>query len=236
MINPKVLITLKKGGLMKKIALCALLFAFLFLLIPQAEAKSPYSAKYTNMSRITLTGEITDVQHEKFMLDYGDGVITVEMDDWDSYDEADYFSPGERVTVFGVIDNDWYHKKTIEADSVYAYQRDTFYDANPIDEEDTTIWRVSYANTYKPTIMDGTWLTVIGKVKSINGNEFMLDTGIRNLQVDTDPLGYNPFDDIGIQKIIPGDVVKVSGKLDKDLFERNEIQAQQLTTIHSKNR
>jgi len=63
------------------------------------------------------------------------------MDDWDWFDEASRLNAGEKVTVYGRIDDGLYETRTIEADSVYVYERNTYYYANDADEE-------SYYYTY----------------------------------------------------------------------------------------
>ncbi len=67
-----------------------------------------------------------DSSFERFRLDYGEGLIAVEMDDWDWYDEANPIKPGDRVNVYGRIDADLHQKRTIEADSVCVFDRNTY--------------------------------------------------------------------------------------------------------------
>lgn len=196
----------------------------LVLTASAAEAKrSPYTKP--DRSWITLTGNVVDSDYERFRLDYGEGLITVEMDDWDWYDEADHILPGDRVTVYGRIDADLYEKRTIEADSVYVYDRNTYYYANDADEEGF----VYYSNFV--AIPDGTWMSVSGTVASIDGRELVLDTGVSKIQVDTINMPYNPLDEVGYQKIKKGDRISVWGRLDLDFFEKREIQADSIVTL-----
>ena len=201
-----------------------------------AENKNPYSKRYTDNSYITLTGEVTQQIGQQFMLDYGNGIITVEFDDWDSFNEAQYINPGEKVTVYGDIDQDLFERRKIEASRVYVHEIKTFYDASSADEEWTPVTTVSYIEFYDPYLADGTRVSLTGNVKSINDDEFILDTGIKDIQVDTDLMSYNPLDKKGIQQIKTGDKVKVMGKLDKNLFERNEIQANSIITLKTNNK
>jgi len=71
-----------------------------------AGAESPHAK--VDESWISLTGDVVDSSFEQFRLDYGEGLITVEMDDWDWYDEADHVRAGDRVTVYGRMDDALY--------------------------------------------------------------------------------------------------------------------------------
>ncbi|HSN81255.1 MAG TPA: NirD/YgiW/YdeI family stress tolerance protein [Polyangiales bacterium] len=196
----------------------------LMLSTSTAEAKrSPYAKP--DRSWITLTGDVVESSPQQFRLDYGEGLITVEMDDWDWYDEADHIMAGDRVTVYGRIDDDLYQRRTIEADSVYVYDRNTYYYANDADEEDF----VYYSSVV--TIPDGAWTSVNGTVEKIDGRELVLDTGVSKIRVDTINMAYNPLDEVGYQKIKKGDRVSVWGRLDLDFFEKREIQADSIVTL-----
>lgn len=61
-------------------------------------------------------------------------LITVEMDDWDWYAEGAALSEGDRVTVYGFIDDDFYELRSIEASSVYVDDFNTFFYASGLDE------------------------------------------------------------------------------------------------------
>lgn len=187
-----------------------------------AGAESPYAK--VDESWISLTGDVVDSSFEQFRLDYGEGLITVEMDDWDWYDEADHILPGDRVTVYGRIDDGLYERRTIEADSVYVFDRNTFYYASDADEEDLAFFS-------SVVIPDGAWMSVNGTVKKISGREFVLDTGSGTVRIDTILMPYNPLDDVGLQQVSTGDRVLVTGHLDIDFFEKREIQADTIVTL-----
>ncbi|MBO6906560.1 MAG: NirD/YgiW/YdeI family stress tolerance protein, partial [Parvibaculum sp.] len=74
---------------------------------------------------LSLSGNVVDVEGSIFTLDYGEGLVTVEMDDWDWYDETGSLMPGESVVVYGEVDNDLFEQATIEASSVYVSNRNT---------------------------------------------------------------------------------------------------------------
>ena len=193
-------------------------------LLSSAASADPSPLVQKDRSWISLTGHVVDTGVEHFRLDYGEGLITIEMDDWDWYDEASDILTGDRVTVYGRIDDDLYDNRTIEANSVYSFGQNTFHYANDADEEDILFHS-------QPFIPDGTRMSLNGTVAKIDGREFVLDTGARSMRVDTIALGYNPLDDAGHQRISKGDRVLVLGRMDVDFFEKREVQADSIVTL-----
>lgn len=177
-------------------------------------------------SPITLSGTVASSTTERFILDYGEGLIVVEMDDWDWYDEANQLRPGDRVTVYGRLDADAYETRTIEAESVYVFDRRTFYLASDADEEDYLGYGYDWGAP-----AEGTWMTVVGTIEEIQGRELVLDTATSKIRVDTSELGYNPLDEVGLQRLARGDRVSVSGRLDLGFFERKEIVADTIVSL-----
>ncbi len=193
-----------------------------------AHGQDPYEKP--DESWISISGSVAAAADAYFTLDYGDGLITVEMDDWDWYQEGSLISAGENVTVYGRVDDSFYEARTIDADSVYVADRNTYFHANDADEEGDIHYR--YAYYYSPALaVEGSWVTVSGAVKDVTGRELTLDTGVRDIKVDTDEMLYNPFDDVGYQQIDVGDTISVYGQLDDDLFEQREIKAETITSF-----
>jgi len=195
------------------------------LLAANASAQDPYEKP--DGSYISLSGTVTSSTPSSFVLDYGEGLVTVEMDDWDWYGDAYGILPEDDVTVYGYVDDDLYETTTIEASSVYVEDLNTYYYASGADEEST-----AYVST--------TWYdydyTVTGVVDSVNGREFTVDTGTRQMTVDTWQLGYNPLDDEGFLKIEKGDRVTVYGDLDMDVFGDREISAEAIVKLEGEDR
>jgi hypothetical protein len=54
---------------------------------------------------------------------------------------------------------------------------------------------------------------------------------VKKIKVDTTQMFYNPLDDKGLQKLKVGDLVQVTRKLDVNLFAKNEIVAEHVTTL-----
>lgn len=179
-------------------------------------------------SWVSLTGTVAAATDDQFTLDHGDGVIVVEMDDWDRFADGESIHAGETVRVNGRLDKTFLNSRSIEASTVYVFDRNTYYTANAADEE-----RVLNYYVYSAVPADGTWMNVEGTVERIDGREFILDTGISHIEVDTIEMGYNPLDDIGVQRIDVGDQVSVYGEVERHLFDNRELHATAITSFDS---
>lgn len=197
----------------------------LTLLSTSAFAVDPY-AKPDN-SWISISGTVAAPKSDRFMLDYGDGVITVEMDDWDAYGDAYGLMEGDHVTVYGRVDDDLYENASIEAGSVYVEDLNTYYYASSDDEEDAVVWSVSTPVVLNRAIVRGTVTSVAPVV-----GQFTIDTDKQQLTVDTSEMSYNPLDDIGYQQIDVGDRVSVSCTIDHNFFDQRELVASTLVTLN----
>ena len=175
---------------------------------------------------LSLSGSVASAQSEQFMLDYGEGEITVEMDDWDSYGDAWPLDKGDEVTVYGEIDDGLYEEDKIEASSVYVDGLDTFFYASAADEEEIGEWSLDTNAEFGD-------LTYIGTVETVapTTDSFTIDTGAQELTVFTGRLLYDPLDDEGFQKIEPGDRVSVEGDADSDFFGKSDLFADSIVTL-----
>ncbi|MDZ7791443.1 MAG: NirD/YgiW/YdeI family stress tolerance protein [Xanthomonadales bacterium] len=175
---------------------------------------------------ISLSGSVASAQSDQFMLDYGEGEITVEMDDWDSYGDAWPLEEGDEVTVYGEVDDALYEEDKIEASSVYVDGLDTFFYASAADEEEIGEWSLDTNAEFGD-------LTYIGTVETVSPvtDSFTIDTGAQELTVFTGRLLYDPLDDEGFQKIEPGDRVSVEGKVDSDFFGKSDLFADSIVTL-----
>lgn len=179
---------------------------------------------------LSVTGKVVSLAGEEFTLDYGASNIVVEMDDYDWYNE-NVMLPGDRVTVTGRMDNDFYENRKIEASSVYVDSLNEFFYASAADEEDG-----GYAYLIDRAPEDGEWVVMTGEVAEIDGTEMTLDTGILRYRVDADTLNYNPFDRDMLSGVEVGDRVVVSGDMDDaDLFDGREIDATSIITLSRAN-
>jgi len=204
-----------------RVRLVVLIGAAIALTSSAIAAQDPSTAQ--NNSWISLKGTVTSAGPSSFKLDYGSGLIRVEMDDWNWYAASHPILEGDRVTVYGRVDDDLYETASIEASSVYVRNLNTYFYADDVDEEDVVFHPDSAS-------LDND-LQLRGTVADIDGREFTLDTGTKEVKVDTLKMPYNPLDDEGYQKLKEGDFVQVTGNLDVDFFERTEIAADTVTTL-----
>lgn len=184
--------------------------------------QSPYLA--SDGSWITLSGKVTSTTADTFMLDYGNGLVTVEMDDWDWFEESGEVLPGDNVTVYGEVDDDTFEVAKVEASSVYVESLGTYFYASASDEETFSDLDVA------PTVDIGQMI-LTGTVTSIDGSEFTIDSGIQEMTVDTALMPYDPMDNEGYQRIEVGDLISVTGDLEDDTFELSELIADTVVTL-----
>jgi len=186
-----------------------------------AVAQDPYAKP--NNTWIEISGTVESVRADAFVLDYGDGVITVEMDDGDRDADGYKLVPGDVVNVSGMIDDDFYETTTIEAASVFVEKLGTTFYASPIDEEEIS---ASYITPVIPSR-----LMVRGTVTAVNDDDFILNAGLRSVRVDVEEMPYDPLDDQGYQKIEAGDYVRVTGKMDYEFFEGRQLMADSVVVL-----
>ncbi len=189
------------------------------------EKMDPYTM--ADRTWISLSGTAVDTKHEQFTLDYGEGVVLVEMDDWDWYDESAPIMEGDKVRVYGLIDDDLFERTSIEASSVYVENMGTYFYANPADEES-----LEYHDYWiDPSPITIGLTTIRGTVSQIDGREFTIKYGASKLTVDTSSMAYNPLDDLGFQKIEKGDYISVTGHMDFNFWDKNEFMADTIITL-----
>jgi uncharacterized protein YdeI (BOF family) len=169
-------------------------------------------------SWVSISGTIVSTSPESFKLDHGEGVIKVEMDDFDFFQEGRSLLVNDQVIVYGVVDDDFYEKRTIEASSVFVEDLGTHFYANPIDEEDFLTWTAA-------SPIDTGRVEMTGLVTSIDGREFTISNAAHRVQVDTAMMPFNPLDDKGYLRVDVGDWVKVGGTVDRALFDERELSA-----------
>lgn len=194
------------------------------------EAETPQPLPNTNEAAVTapddtfisLRGTIVDARDDSFSLDYGTGTILVEMDDFRFDPDGRPLLENDQVIVYGYVDDDFYESRSIEASSVYVKNLGTQFYANGVDEEDFPVVSVQ---EYSPRI------EMTGEVRQIDGREFQLDTAAGIISVDTQPMYYNPLDDEGFQKLQAGDRVRVSGRLDHELFDGLTLDAEYIVSL-----
>lgn len=169
---------------------------------------------------IVLSGSVGDIRSDEFDLNYGSDKITVELDrfGWDD-DAASYLIKGESVTVRGYIDDNFLEGREIEAYSVSLNDSFVYYYLTDVDPVFVTYY------DKRDTLDEGTFVTATGIVSKSSGDEFTITNKNGSSRVDVSELGYNPFDDEGLQKIEDGDKVFVFGDINNDFYDTKEIMA-----------
>lgn len=173
---------------------------------------------------INLGGEVVSTLPTSFILDYGTGTVTVEMDDWDWYREGKALAEGDEVVVTGRVDNDLYDAKKIEASSVYVKDLNTYFYASGADEENLAVSTVYVTDA--PSYIDST-----GYVTAVEGREFTLGGDQGAIRVDTSQLAENPLDAEGFQQVKVGDRVYVWGDFDLSTRENSELMAKGIVSL-----
>jgi hypothetical protein len=169
---------------------------------------------------ITVTGNISNVTPQGFRIDYGTGVLPVEMDGF-LPTSTEGLRNGDWVTVSGRIDDALWERRSIEASSVYSSRMQERLWANAMDEEgDMLITPIDLPD-------QGDWVGVTGRVISIDimEDEMVVDVGPQTLQVDASGLGQP-------MTATRGDLVSVYGRLDDaDLWDGREIDASSVVIL-----
>ncbi|HAD31806.1 MULTISPECIES: hypothetical protein [unclassified Methylophaga] len=190
------------------------------LLSASAVAENPYAKE--NNSWISINGEVDSVSTDQFELDYGEGNITVVMEDDDR--KGYQLKKGDEVRVSGLMDDNFYNDSVIEAGSVHIKNANTYFYAGAMDEQDVDFTVMS--PILRDTVIKGNITHV-----SLKDEEFTLDTGIQMLTVEVDEMLSNPLDNEGYLQLSVGDRVSVNGKIDNDLFEGRVFEAVSVTKI-----
>ncbi len=166
------------------------------------------------------------MQADRFTLDYGDGFVIVEMDDGDRDADAYKLIKGDKVTVNGRVDDDFFELTTIEAGSVYVEK--SRHDLFCQQSRRGVPWRTGRANLLPPIAIPH--IIVSGTVSEVNAHEFVLDTDKRMVRVDVSHMAFDPLDEEGYLKIDEGDRVKVFGEI-ISLFEGRELEAETIIEL-----
>ena len=198
---------------------CAAIFS-----LGAVAAETPYGKP--DDTWISISGTVEAVTRDAFTLDYGEGVVTVEMDDGDRDADAYKLLKGDKVTVSGLVDADLYEATTIEASSVYVENIGTHFFASAADEENG-----NWVAINTPVVISST--VIRGMVTEVGIDGFKINTGDKQMEVDVDEMPYDPLDDEGYQKVKKGDFVEVSGYIDDELFDGRVFDARSLTVLVS---
>jgi uncharacterized protein YdeI (BOF family) len=178
---------------------------------------------------ITISGKVTSVTPNKFVLKPQGQSITVEMNNLDWVTDGYKIIEGDQVVVNGFVDKRFLDKKTIDASSVYVKGLGTYFYNNPTVEIVTPLIPTLYMGL--KDFPEGASADLHGVVSSIHGREFELNTGFRKITIDTKSMAFNPLDDKGYLKVKVGERVRVSGKVDNNFLEGKEVDANYIVHV-----
>lgn len=178
---------------------------------------------------LTVNGKVKSISGDNFILNYGKGQISVEMDGW-AWGGTDELRAGDRVIVSGRMDNDFYEQRKIEASSVFVPRRSEYIYANPADEEGGYYsYSIGRIGGQIATAQDDEWIAFTGKVTRVDGDEITVDTGLRTVDVD-----ISGTDQVAEMTVDVGDRVSVTGEMDDvDLFDDREVEADSVVILRS---
>lgn len=179
---------------------------------------------------VSISGEVVAKLGDTFQIEHGDGLVTVESDDFLGPEGMSRIEVGHRVTVYGEVDADLYEKHTIEAGRIHNETNDTYHFALPTDEEaiGATVGEM-VASDY--TLVES-GLTVSGEITGIEGREITVDIGGADpVTVDTSDMAHDPTDDVGYPQLRTGDRIQASGDLTGRFFEDRAMSAVTVTLL-----
>lgn len=193
---------------------------------------------YSDGSTVTLTGTVQKVDGHDFVMRHGRENIEVELEgwNWNKPDLEKHLKVGQRVTVTGEVDDDWFDEKELEAQNIYLDTEQVYFytvDINPAYVQATR--DVEKRRMARGDMQDGSYYSVRGDIKKIDGDDIVLAANNRNYRVNLDELGYNPLDNQGLQRLSVGDRVWVSGEIDDNFFDGKEIDADVIVSINRMN-
>ena len=202
--------------------------------IAQNTMNNDSSVSLSNMEDdaiVTLTGTVAEISGDEFQLNYGGNeMITVELDNFGfTGDETEYLTIGESVTVRGVLDDDLFEGREIEASDVrlndsYVYY---YYDVPAMSTDMSNRNNQDNQNNdaNQAQMNDGAYVYLTGEVTEVENDMAMVSDNSTTYQVDMSELGYDATDDEGMQKIEVGDVVYLYGEVESGFFTDKQIVA-----------
>lgn len=186
------------------------------------------NVKYENNAYLTLSGTVGNiVDEDTFQLNHSGGMIEVEVDDtWEGVlatdNAASGLKTGDRVTVTGKVDNNMFSTNELEAYSMTVAGKD-FSRVYSSDElmANTNDYDAYYNMPYGAGLEEDQKVRLSGEVSQIvDDKAFMLRYGQGEIRVDTDDLDFTNANALTI-----GDEVVVFGEVDKDWFQKKEVEA-----------
>lgn len=178
---------------------------------------------------VTISGTVSKIlDSDRFVLDYGNGVTQVDYDDalHELFRKIDRkIKVGDKVTVTGKLDNNWFAKREILISSIVHIADDyilLYKRPAAAGEEVPAIVGVA-----KPSLFLNGQVALTGIVSGgIYNGSFTLRYEDGAIQVDASSIKIPDSN-----RIVKGDVVTVYGKIDNSFFKERAITAETVEKI-----
>lgn len=190
-------------------------------------AMAQVSAPETNAGRevFTLSGQVVDAVGGNRILRHGGGLVEVNFRGWPERapDGPRIMGVGDVVTVTGWLDENFIDTGSLDILGVYVADRRAFFALGEAARSDGEERRPLVVPT--DTLGREGDASMAGTIVELRADGFLLQAGPAEVVVDTSPLFYNPYDDVGVQVLESGDRVHVSGTLGTNFPEQPVIHA-----------
>lgn len=180
---------------------------------------------------VNLSGTVGKILGDNsFELNYKGGTIKVTTDEtWRSmYDSksANALRVGQRVFVSGVVDDNWFSRKEIDAYSVRTTGTDgTAYSYNKQAASGSKADDTYMLGTATQYFGEGSNIMLSGIVSQVDGEDFWLRYSGGTIKVDGEKL------DLPDNRLRVGDRVSVQGEIEDPFFQNKQIEARTITFV-----
>lgn len=185
---------------------------------------------YGKHGYVTISGTVADIlDGDRFMLDYGNGKIQVDTNDairnWFKSNASFGIKKGDKVTVTGKLDNNWFTKKEIDAYSITHDTDNYTLGFNPNTATSTNM--LPYPDTARHSMFHRDRIGITGIVGDVKSKDrFILEYDGGAIEVEMDGFKLAPGDQLKV-----GDRITVYGKIADNFFEKHELEADSIEKV-----
>lgn len=170
-------------------------------------------------SWIGIHGTVGMVGANSFFLDYGDSTVMVGLTG-EVLSEY-HFIRGQKLTVYGKVDNDLFEKNIVKARAV-VIEGSEDNELTVVGEEDKV--KVITASHVSTSVIHGL-------VTAVTEKRIVIEQGSEKLSIDTSELSSDVTDDQGRTQVKQGDLVTVQGVLRRDFWDNRTLLATAMDVI-----
>ena len=180
----------------------------------------------------TLSGQIVDAVGGNLVLRHAGGIVEVNFSGWPERVPGGprVMGVGDTVTVTGWLDESFIRSGSLDILGVYVEDRRAFFTLGEAESGNGEGMRPLVVPT--DTLGREGDASMTGTIVELQDEAFVLRAGPAEVLVDTTPLFYNPYDDVGIQVLEIGDRVHVTGTLETGFPDQSVSNADGVTDIH----